>query len=129
MEPGKGQAEMRRPGAGATAPGALGGPGLVPIDRLGGGETPRAQQLPRPSSRKSPEEPSPEGPEQTLGPASAKPPLQTAGQAALAEHRPPGAWEPAPAALGAVTATAASPTLILSWLREASTHLRLELWC
>lgn len=89
MEPGKGQAEMRCPGAGATAPGALGGPGLAPIDRLGGGETPRAQQLPRPCSRKSPEEARSEGPEQTLGPASAKPPLQTAGQADLAAHRPP----------------------------------------
>lgn len=53
---------------------------------------PGAQQPPRPSSRKSPAEASSEGPEQTLGsPASAKPPLQTARQAALAEHRPPGA--------------------------------------
>ena len=100
MEPGKGQAEMRCPGAGATAPGALGGPGLAPIDRLGGGEKPRAQQLPRPSSRKSPEEAGSKGPEQTLSPASAEPPLQTAGQADLAAHRPPGAWGPAPAARG-----------------------------
>ncbi|KAI4570888.1 hypothetical protein MJT46_006405 [Ovis ammon polii x Ovis aries] len=53
---------------------------------------PGAQQPPRPSSRKSPAQASSEGPEQTLGsPASAKPPLQTARQAALAEHRPPGA--------------------------------------
>lgn len=53
---------------------------------------PGAQQMPRPSSRKSPAEASSEGPEQTLGsPASAKPPLQTARQAALAEYRPPGA--------------------------------------
>lgn len=114
---------MRHPGAGATAPGGLGGPGLAPVDGPGGGDTPGAQQPPRHSSRKSPAEVSSEGPEQTLGsPASAKPPLWTAHQAALAERRPPGAQRPAPAAPEAAMGTAASPTLILSWLLEASIH-------